>query len=45
MIMIILIDTHRYCNINFKLNHKIPVVFDNLKSYDSRLIMQNYEKL
>ena len=27
--------THRDGNINVKLNHKIPVVFDNLKNYDS----------
>ena len=30
---------HRYCNINYKLNHKIPVVFDNLKNYDFHFIM------
>ena len=23
--------THRDCNINLKLNHKIPIVFHNLK--------------
>ena len=33
-------STHRDCNINLKLNHKIPVVFHNLKNYDSHLIMQ-----
>ena len=27
-------STHRDCDINLKLNHKIPVVFHNLKSYD-----------
>ena len=27
-------SAHRNCNINVKLNHKIRVVFDNLKSYD-----------
>ena len=26
------------------LNHKIPVVFDNLKNYDSHLIMQRISK-
>ena len=31
---------YRDCNINVKLNHKIPVVYHNLKSYDSHLIMQ-----
>ena len=30
---------HSDCNINLKLNHKIPVVFHNLKNYDSHLIM------
>ena len=33
-------SAHRDCNINVKLNHKIPVVFHNLKNYDSHLIMQ-----
>ena len=28
------------CNINLKLNHKIPVAFHNLKNHDSHLIMQ-----
>ena len=28
------------CNINLKLNRKIPTVFYNLKNYDSHLIMQ-----
>ena len=32
------------CNINIKLNHKIPVVFHNLKNYDSHLIMQELGK-
>ena len=32
-------SAHRYYNINLKLNHKIPVVFNNLKNYDSNLIM------
>ena len=31
---------HRDCNINVKLSCKIPVVFRNLKSYDSHLILQ-----
>ena len=33
-------STHRNCNINVKLNHKILVVFHNLKNYDFHLIMQ-----
>ena len=28
-------SVHRGCNINVKLNHKIHVVFHNLKKYDS----------
>ena len=28
------------CNINLKLTKKNPVIFHNLKGYDSRLIMQ-----
>ena len=31
-------------NINVKLNQKIPVVFPNLKNYDSQLIMQELGK-
>ena len=31
---------HRDCNINVKLNHKIPVVFYNLKKYDSHLMIK-----
>ena len=34
----------RYCNINLKLNHKIPVVFRKVKNYDSHLIMQELGK-
>ena len=37
-------SAHRDCNINVKLNHKIPVVFRNLKNYDSHLIMQKLGK-
>ena len=36
---------YRGCNINVKLNHKISVVFYNLRSYDSQLIMQELVKL
>ena len=36
---------HRNCNINVKLHHEIPVVFHNLKNYDSHLIMQELGKL
>ena len=34
---------HRDCNINLKI-HKIPVVFNNLKNYNSHLIMQQLGK-
>ena len=37
-------SARRDCNINVKLNHKISVVFHNLKSYDSHLIMQELGK-
>ena len=37
-------SVHRDCNINVKLNHKIPVVFHNLKNYDSQFIMQELGK-
>ena len=33
-------STQKDCNINVKSNYKIPVVFCNLKNYDSHLIMQ-----
>ena len=33
-------STHRDCNINLKSNHKIPVIIQNLKNYDSHFIMQ-----
>ena len=37
-------SAHRDCNINLKLNHKIPVVFHKLKNYDSNLIIQEQGK-
>ena len=33
-------SANRNCNINVKLNHKIPIVLHNLKNYGSHLIMQ-----
>ena len=33
-------SAQRDCNIILKLNHKIPVVFHNLKNYNSHIIMQ-----
>ena len=35
---------HGDCNIYLKLNHKILIVFHNLKNYDSYLIMQELGK-
>ena len=32
-------SAHRYCYINLKLNLKVPVVFHNLRNYDSLLIL------
>ena len=37
-------DFNRDFNINLKLNYKIPVMFHNLKYYDSHLIMQELGK-
>ena len=37
-------SVQRDCNINVKLNHKISVVFHNLKNYSSHLIMQELGK-
>ena len=35
---------HSNCNINLKLNDKIPVVFHNVKNYDFHLVMQELGK-
>ena len=35
---------HWNCNINLKLSKKVPVIFHNLKGYDSHLIMQEIGK-
>ena len=37
-------SAHRDCNIKVKLNHKIPIVFHNIKNYDSHLVMQELGK-
>ena len=37
-------STHKSCNTNLKLNHKIPVVFHYLKNYDLHLIMEELGK-
>ena len=36
---------HRDCNIKAKLNHKVPLMFHNLKSYDTHFIMQELVNL
>ena len=37
-------SANRDCNINLKLNHKMPFVFHKLKNYCSHLIMQELDK-
>ena len=36
--------SHWYYNINFQLTKKVPVIFQNLKSYDSHLIFSELNK-
>ena len=33
-------SAHQDCNLNFRLTDKIPVIFHNLRGYDSHFIMQ-----
>ena len=37
-------SAHKDSNINVKLNHKISVIFHNLKNYDSHLLMEELVK-
>ena len=39
------VSAHKDCNINLTLNHKIHILFHNLKNYDSHLVMQELRKL
>ena len=34
-------SAHQDCNLNYRLTEKIPVIFYNLRGYDSHFIMQN----
>ena len=36
--------SHWSCNINFKMSKNIPVIFDNLRGYDSHLIIKEVSK-
>ena len=36
---------HWSCNINLKLSKKIPVIFHNLRGYDSHLIIKKVSKM
>ena len=36
--------THQNCNLNFELTKTIPVIFHNLKGYDSHLIFSVFHK-
>ena len=35
---------HRNCNINFQITKKAPVIFHNLRGYDSHLIFNELDK-
>ena len=38
-------SAHQDCNLKFRLTDKIPVIFHNLRGYDSHFIMQNIGQL
>ena len=35
---------HKSCNLNFELTKKVPVIFHNLRGYDSHLIFNEFDK-
>ena len=35
---------HRNCNVNFQLTKKVPVIFHNLRGYDSHLVFNELDK-
>ena len=35
---------HKTCNLNFKLTKKVPVIFYNLRGYDSHLIFNELDR-
>ena len=37
-------SAHTDCNLSYRLTNKIPVIFHNLRGYDSHLIMQEIGK-
>ena len=37
-------SAHQSCNINYRLTDKIPVIFHNLRGYDSHFIMNEIGK-
>ena len=39
------LSAHQDCNINYRLTDKMPVIFHNLKGYDSHFIMQTIVKI
>ena len=49
MLLVVMVTSYRGsvlrdCNINLRLNHKTPIVFHNLKKYDSHVVMQKLGK-